>query len=105
MRDLRGRGDIAVGESEPGGAGDRLMKVVFCLAPAAGGPFDAGEQLARECSTGLLLSALFSLGDGGDWISRGDRGGGRVCESLGQRAGVERVLTGERAQLLFCGGC
>ena len=68
MRDLRGRGDLAVGESEPGGAGNRLVKVVFCLAPAARGTLDAGEQLARERGAGTLLSALFGVGHGGDRV-------------------------------------
>jgi len=46
VRDLGGSGDVALGESEPGGVGDRLVEVVFGFAPAAGGPLDAGEQLA-----------------------------------------------------------
>jgi hypothetical protein len=50
-----------------------------------------------------LLSALFGLGDGGDGVSRVDCCSGCVGESLGQRPGFERVLTGQRAQLLFGG--
>jgi hypothetical protein len=46
VRDVRGGGDVAVGESESGGAGDCLVNVVFCLAPASGGTLDPGEQLA-----------------------------------------------------------
>ena len=47
MRDLCGGADVAVGESEPGGAGDLLVKIVFCLPPAPSGTLDPVEQLAR----------------------------------------------------------
>ena len=63
------------------------------------------ESAVRACCCPrLLLSALFGPGDVGDRLSGCDSCGRCVRESLSQRPGVERILTGQRAQLLFGGG-
>jgi hypothetical protein len=103
VRDLRGGGDVALGKAEPSGAVDRLMQVVLSLAPAPRGALHAGEQLARQRSARMLLSAVFGLRHGGDGMARGDGCHGGIGKSLGERLAVERVLVGEHPQLLLGG--
>jgi hypothetical protein len=65
-----------------------LSVFVLGLAPTARSPVDAVEQLARERSPGLVLSALFGGGARRRGVPRGDRGGPMLPSGMSSAAEI-----------------
>ena len=100
VRDPRGRGDVAVGESEPGGARDRLVKGVFCLVPAPGGTLDAPQDFAAQLAASTCLSDAFRVCNRCEWHARRDCGARRVGHSGARGLLTFTALIHQNAQLI-----
>ena len=63
MRDPRGRGDVSVRETEPGGADDGLLVFAVGLVLAACGALDASQNVGAELGAGARLAGALGLRD------------------------------------------
>ena len=98
VRDGRGRGDLAVRESEPAGAADGPLVLGVGVVLALGRAGYLPEHVCAEFLAGALLAVAFGVGDRVQPRAGGDRGARGLGNATSRLVDPGWVLAGLRLQ-------